>query len=175
MLHIQNNQAAFTGTAPNTWKDADGLALPYPQEVITMRANAAIAMGQWCMWVAPTATTPLSVTPGTTTAADATLFAGIALETVTTAQVTLGAMVTLVVAGFAMGLMETGGTGAATAITAGSGQVLTAGGTTAGSLAATTTIDAALIASRVFGIPMGAKLAAFGGTALHAPVWISKS
>jgi hypothetical protein len=170
MAQIINNQAAFTGTAPNTWVQADGTALPYEQDITVFRANAAVTAGQWVMFVAPTATNPLSITPGTTTAADATLFAGISLDTVVA-----GKQCRIVTRGFAMGLMETGGTGAATAVTAGSGQVLTAGLTTAGSLAATATIDATLVASRVFGILLGAKLASFNGSALYAPVWVAKS
>lgn len=54
----------------------------YFQRVISVRANAAITLGEALMFVSPTATVPLSVTPMTAaiTGSDPWSFAGAALE-----------------------------------------------------------------------------------------------
>lgn len=62
------------------FKSADGEDVSLPSaQAEPFRANAAILRGEVLMWVVPTASVPLSVTPMTAAAAD-NLFAGIALE-----------------------------------------------------------------------------------------------
>lgn len=64
-----------------TWVGADGLDITFDQMIATYRANAAVAKGDAVMFVAPTATVPLSVT-GLTGSSNAVAlsFAGIALD-----------------------------------------------------------------------------------------------
>lgn len=71
-----------TVTDFRTFKDASGEDVALPASVVEVfRANAAIAKGEVVMWVVPTATVPLSVTPMTAAAAD-NLFAGVATAAV---------------------------------------------------------------------------------------------
>lgn len=80
---ITNPMAAYTTvTDYRTGVDAAGADLAYERKVEQFRANATIVKGQALMWVAPTATVPLSVTPMTAavSASDAWLFAGAAME-----------------------------------------------------------------------------------------------
>lgn len=79
-----NNPAGALSNAPVTTylfgRDAAGFELEQGKgEVYTFRANATVTRGQALMWVVPTATVPLSVTP-MTAGADLVLFAGVALE-----------------------------------------------------------------------------------------------
>ena len=67
--------AGFVNGQDSSGADLDvGVGISY-----TIRANAAITRGQALMWVAPTATVPLSVTPFTA-AADEQIFAGCAFD-----------------------------------------------------------------------------------------------
>lgn len=77
---LVNPRAAFTTvTTFVSGLDANGVEIPYGRMERSYRADATITVGQALMWVAPTATVPISVTP-MTVAADPRAFAGIALE-----------------------------------------------------------------------------------------------
>jgi len=77
---LVNPRAAFTTvTTFVSGTDADGVEIPYGRMERSYRANAAIAVGEALMWVSPTSTAPVSVTP-MTVASDPRGFAGIALE-----------------------------------------------------------------------------------------------
>lgn len=71
-----------------TGKTDDGQELQQGQMGWPYRANAAINKGDMLMWVAPTQTVPLSVSPMTAaiTASDAWMFAGVALESAAIGQ-----------------------------------------------------------------------------------------
>src|SRR5215207_9940268 len=62
-----------------TGKDADGELIAYDQEVFEYRANAAIAQGDLCYFVVPTATVPLSVKAKAASPESIVLWAGVAL------------------------------------------------------------------------------------------------
>lgn len=84
-----NTQGALRTYADfTTWLDADGIfhGEDWYQDVIPYRANTTIAAGDAVMFVAPTATVPLSVTPLSTTAGEAYRFVGIAKESATAGQ-----------------------------------------------------------------------------------------
>lgn len=73
------NGALNTVSDYRTGQDSTGADLMTGQgDVYSIRANAAITRGQALMFVAPTASVPLSVTPFTA-AADEQIFAGVAL------------------------------------------------------------------------------------------------
>ena len=79
-MTISNPNGAFKTVADFRLPVSDEGELVVPeQEVTTYRANAAVAIGQALMWVAPTATVPVSVSP-MTSAIDKRFFAGVALE-----------------------------------------------------------------------------------------------
>lgn len=86
---ITNPRGALSTVSDyRTGKTDDGQDLQQGQLGWPYRANAAIAKGDMLMWVAPTETVPLSVTPMTAaiTASDAWLFAGVALTAASTDQ-----------------------------------------------------------------------------------------
>lgn len=62
-----------------TGQDQEGLDIMYGFRGNMFRANATITKGQALMWVGPTATVPVSVTP-MTAAADPWRFAGVAMS-----------------------------------------------------------------------------------------------
>lgn len=70
-----------------TFKDSAGETVGAPLSTVdSLRANATIARGEVLMFVVPTATVPLSVTPMTAAGAD-NLFAGVATKAATAGQV----------------------------------------------------------------------------------------
>jgi hypothetical protein len=80
---ITNPSAALqTVTDFRTGLDSSGAPLQQGQQGWPYRANATIEAGQALMFVAPTATVPLSVTPMTTAivTSDPWLFAGVAAD-----------------------------------------------------------------------------------------------
>lgn len=80
MLGLQNPSGAFKSVSDFTNPVTPNGELVTPEFVTAdYRANAAVAKGDALMWVAPTTTVPLSVTPMTSAGADY-LFAGVATE-----------------------------------------------------------------------------------------------
>ena len=124
--------------------DASGVEIPYGKEVNSFRANAAIAKGEAVMWVVPTATVPVSVTP-MTTAGDARLFAGIANE-----AAAAGEQCQIVTSGMCLVY--------ANAQTVAAGDVVLKPGTNAGEASFTSTDpDASTVVGTVLGVAMGVK------------------
>lgn len=94
--------AGFVNGQDSTGADLNyGIGIEY-----TLRANAAITRGQALMFVAPTATVPLSVTPFTA-AADEQIFAGCAAE-----AAAAGDQVRVIREGFCTVKFDTGSTAA---------------------------------------------------------------
>lgn len=132
-----------TVTDYRTGRDAAGEELAYGSIRNIYRADAAIAKGEVVMWVAPTASVPLSVTPMTAAAAD-TLFAGVAQNTAAA-----GGRVTVVENGHC--LVDVA------AETAAFGSLLTAPATTTGKAEIGATFDATLVVGSVIGVALAAK------------------
>lgn len=132
-----------TVTDYRTGRTADGEELAYGNIRNIYRADAAIAKGEVVMWVAPTATVPLSVTPMTAAAAN-NLFAGIAQN-----AAAAGARVTVVENGHC--LVDVA------AETAAFGSVVTAPATTTGKAEIGATFDATLVVGSYIGTALGAK------------------
>ena len=117
------NGAHRTVSDYTTGRDDDGFPLVYGnQEVESWQAGATILVGQALMFVAPTATAPMTVIPMTAavTTSDPWRFAGAALEGASS-----GDMVKVLVKGFGEVLFDTSNTAAAYS-------VLSAPGTTTG-------------------------------------------
>lgn len=95
---IHNPQGAFRTVDDFRFgTDADGHPLQYGiGEAFQLRANAAVEAGEALMFVAPTASVPLSVTP-MTAAADEQIFAGAAQN-----DAAIGESVVVVRSGFAI-------------------------------------------------------------------------
>lgn len=122
--------------------DVDGMEVTYWQEVCSMRADTAISRGQVLIYVAPTVTTPPSVTP-MLAGSPGRLFAGVAL----TGSI-VGAPVKFVTRGFVRALMST---------TPAANDVLTQPTATGQFASAATAFDAANIIGSTFGMVMGAR------------------
>ena len=141
------NGAHRTITTYVTGRDADGIPLVIGnQEVEPWRANAAILAGQALMFVAPTATVPMSVTPMTAavTASDPWRFAGVALE-----GAAAGEQVRVLAKGFGEILFDTSSTAAAYS-------VLVAPGTTTGEFdIATDPVDNSVNVGVCYGTEIG--------------------
>lgn len=141
---LGNPKAAFqTVTSFVTGRTADGEPLAYGSHEVELRADATITRGAVLMFVAPTATVPLSVTPMTVAAAD-NLFAGIAYE-----AGVAGDIIRVVTYGHAIVDVA--------AETAAFGSLLTAPATTTGKAEIGATEDATLVVSSVIGIALGIK------------------
>lgn len=126
---------------------------PGQARVFNLRANAAIAKGEVLMWVVPTATLPVSVTPMTAAAVD-NLFVGVARH-----AAAAGEDVTVVTEGFCFVDVA--------AETAAFGNPVTMPATTTGKAEIGATFDATLVVGSYLGTALGAKDAAN-----LAPVWI---
>lgn len=108
------NGAHRTITTYVSGRDADGIPLVIGnQEVESFRAAATILQGQALMFVAPTATVPMTVTPMTAAASAATpwRFAGVALD-----NAVAGEQIKLVATGFVEVLFDASDTAAAYSI-----------------------------------------------------------
>lgn len=141
---ITNPLGAYkTTTDYTTGVTSDGELHSYGQRVYPFRANAAVAKGEVLMWVAPTTTVPLSVTPMTVAGAD-NLFAGVALEAAAS-----GAAVNVCMDGVC--LVDVA------AETAAAGSLLTCPATTTGKAEIGTTFDATLVVGTIIGTALGAK------------------
>lgn len=127
-----------------TGRDSAGEELSYGKLQNFYRADAVIGKGEVLMWVAPTATVPLSVTPMTAAAAD-NLFAGIAQKAATAA----GQMIGVVEMGYCIVDVA--------AETAAFGSVVTAPATTTGKAEIGATFDATLVVASYIGTALGAK------------------
>lgn len=137
-----------TVTDFTTFKDASGEAVGAPPSLTDfyVRANAPVLKGEVVMWVVPTATLPLSVTPMTAAAAD-NLYAGVALQAAAT-----GAFFRITDHGFAFVDVA--------AETPAFGNPVTAPATTTGKAEIGATFDATLVVASYIGTALGAKDAA---------------
>lgn len=136
--------------------DREGSFIEYGTRWYLYRANAAITRGAGLMWVAATATTPLSVAH-MTTAASMRLFAGVALEAASAA----GKIIRVAVGGHCLVNMN--------AQTSQFGEYLVVPATNAGELTrAATALDATTVAGSVVGTVLGIK----DGTTLLAHAYI---
>lgn len=125
--------------------DREGNFIEYGTRWYSYRTNAAITRGAGLMWVAATATTPLSVTH-MTTAASLRLFAGVAMEAASGA----GKIIRVCVGGHCLVNMN--------AQTSAFGEYLVVPATNAGELTrASTALDATTVAGSVLGTVLGVK------------------
>jgi len=123
--------------------DVDNMEVTYWQEVCSMRAAAAITRGQVLIYVAPTATTPPSVTP-MLSGSPGRLFAGVAL-----AGAIAGATVKLATRGFVRANMTTAGAAA--------DEALVQPSATGAFVAAAAVFDATTVVGATFGTVVGAR------------------
>lgn len=162
---LSNPLGAFSGRPKSddytTYLTKDDIPFDYPRRGFWFRANAAVTVGQLVAHVVPTSTAPLSVTPAATGQANLTI-RGIAAN-----SAAAGEMVFVIVEGFALALVEA-------AVTPAAGNAVINGGTTAGSVGADTTVDAADIVGTELGVYLAAKLTTFNGSANYCPVWLAR-
>lgn len=146
---ILNPAGAYRQVADfTTWVDGFGFELNYgEQDIETYRANAALAKGDACIFVAPTATVPLSVTGLTGNTNGVSLsFAGVAME-----AIAIGAYGRICVRGYCRVQV---GTAAPAAY-----DVAVRNGSQTGAVAVTAqaAVDATIIVGMQFGVFLAAK------------------
>jgi len=140
-----------------TYKDANGVPVQYHTVVSTFRANEAISAGQVVIFVAATATVPLSVgvLPASASAAQKVLLAGVALSNASTGQA-----VRVATSGIAV--VKTEGTVTA-AVAAGTYAIVKASSNTAGNIDS----QSSAVAGGTLGIFLGAVIGSTNTAAVN--------